>query len=90
MHRPCTSARGRHGLSEVDHCLELLGEVGVLDLHLVRGTPEGVPRIQNLYATWCDYAIVGRIWRSRRTRSSIGGWVENSAAIPPPLKGLTM
>src|SRR5215207_4045024 len=27
--------------------VELLGEIGVLDLHLVRGTPEGVPRTQN-------------------------------------------
>ena len=32
----------------------------------------------------------GRIWRRRRTRSSIGGWVENRPAIPPPLNGLTM
>ena len=28
--------------------------------------------------------------RSLRTRSSIGGWVENSAATPPPWNGLTM
>ena len=32
----------------------------------------------------------GRIWRRRRTRSSIGGWVENRPAIPLPLNGLTM
>ena len=32
----------------------------------------------------------GRIWRRRRTRSSIGGCVENRLAIPPPEKGFTM
>ena len=36
------------------------------------------------------YPREGRIWRSRRTRSSIGGWVENRLAIPPPENGLTM
>jgi hypothetical protein len=33
---------------------------------------------------------LGRIWRSRRTRSSIGGWVEKRPAMPLPLKGRTM
>lgn len=32
----------------------------------------------------------GRIWRSRVTLSSIGGWVENRPASPFALKGLTM
>ena len=36
------------------------------------------------------YPIVGRIWRNRRTRSSIGGCVENRLAMPPPRNGLTM
>ncbi len=37
-----------------------------------------------------DQPIVGRICRNRLTRSSIGGCVENSLAMPPPLNGFTM
>ena len=41
-------------------------------------------------AVWLCLAEAGRIWRRRRTRSSIGGWVENRLAMPPPENGLTM
>ena len=58
------------------------------------GSPADLARV-TVYATdVADYRAhvqeLGRIWRSRRTRSSIGGCVEKSEAKPPPLNGLTM